>query len=106
MFEVLIAIIFCLVAAWLIFTSLTKAGKGLMFGGSIIKTYDGASDKRKIFTNKVKVHAVNAGNVRFVGLEVTIYSFASYQMIPVTFSAREAKQLAQMIIEAAEYKEY
>ncbi|WP_028781297.1 hypothetical protein [Shewanella sp. 38A_GOM-205m] len=98
-------VVFFAVLIWVLFVFFTKKGKGIMFGGKIIKTYDGVSAKRKIFSNKVKVHAVDGGAVRFVGLEISVSSIGSYQMIPVTFPANEARQLAALLIEAAEYKE-
>jgi len=103
--EIIFFIFFFVVLAWVIFAFFTQYGKGMMFGGKIIKTFDGISSKRKIFSNKVKVHAVDGGTVRFVGMEISASSIGSYQMVPITLPAREAKQLAQMLIEAAEYEE-
>lgn len=96
-------IFFFAILGWVLFVFFTKRGKGIMFGGRIIKTFDGVSAKRKIFSNKVKVHAVDGGTVRFVGLEISASSVGSYQMIPVTFPASEARQLAALLIEAADY---
>ncbi len=73
-----------------------------MFGGRIIKTYDGVSAKGKIYSNKVKVHVVDSGATKFVGLEISVASIGSYQMIPVSFTANEARQLAELLIEGAE----
>ncbi|GAB5407444.1 MAG: hypothetical protein Aurels2KO_56750 [Aureliella sp.] len=105
MLEGIFFIFFFTVLGWVLFVFFTKRGKGIMFGGRIIKTFDGISAKRKIFSNKVKVHAVDGGTVRFVGLEISTSSIGSYQMIPVTFPASEARQLALLLIEAAEYQE-
>lgn len=93
--------IFC----WVLFVLFTKRGKEIMFGGRIIKTFDGVSAKRKIFSNNIKVHAVDGGPVRFVGLEISTSSIGSYKITPITFPASEARQLAALLIEAAEYQE-
>jgi len=103
--EVIFFVFFFAILGWVLFVFFTKRGKGIMFGGKIIKTYEGVSAKRRIFSNKVKVHAVDGGAVRFVGLEISASSFGSYQMIPVTFPYSEARQLAALLIEAAEYQE-
>jgi hypothetical protein len=105
MLELIFFVFVAIVLAWVIFVFFTKRGRGVLFGGRIMKTYDGISAKRRIFSNRVKVHAVDGGAVRFVGLEVSISSIGSYQMMPLSFPASEAKQLAQMLIEAAEYEE-
>lgn len=76
-----------------------------MFGGRIIKTYDGVSAKRRLFSNKVRVHAVGGGSMRFVALEISVSSSGSYQMIPVTFPVSDARRLAEKLIEAAEHQE-
>ena len=77
-----------------------------MFGGTIVKTWDGVKGKRKIVTSRVKVHAVDATpTVRFVGLELTASTFGSYQMIPISLPAKEALELARLLKEAAEYRD-
>lgn len=76
-----------------------------MFRGRIIKTYGSISAKRRLFSNKVKVHAVGGGSIRFVALEISVSSFGSYQMIPVTFPASDTRRLAATLIEAAEHQE-
>lgn len=103
--EVIFFVFFFAVLGWMLFAFFTKRGKGIMFGGRIIKTYDGVSAKRRLFSNKVKVHAVDGGSMRFVALEISVSSFGGYQMIPVTFPASDARRLAETLIEAAEHQE-
>lgn len=74
MSEVIFFIFFFSIIACVLITFFTKKGKGVLFGGRIIKTYDGVLAKRKIFSNKVKVHAVDGGKVRLVGLEISTSS--------------------------------
>lgn len=97
--------VFVLITAWVAFVFLTKRGRGIMFGGTIVKSWDGISGKRKIVTSRVKVHAVDAApKIRFVGLEISNSTFGSYQMVPITLPASEALELARLIEEAAKYQ--
>lgn len=97
--------IFGMIVLWVAFVFLTKRGRGIMFGGKIIKSWDGVSGKRKIITSRVKVHAVDAApSVRFVGLEISAATFGSYQMMPITLPASEALELARLIEQAAKYQ--
>jgi hypothetical protein len=43
--------------------------------------------------------------MRFVALEISVSSFGSYQMIPVTLPASDARRLSATLIEAAEHQE-
>jgi hypothetical protein len=89
--------------AWVVFIFFTKRGRGVLFGGRIVKTFDGVAAKRKILSHRIRIHAVESGAHRLVGLEISSSSVASYQMLPLTLPAHEAKQLAQLLIEAADY---
>ena len=96
--------LFGLVVLWVAFSFLTKRGRGMMFGGTIIKSWDGVAGKRKIVTARVKVHAVDSStNARIVGLELSNSTFGSYQMVPISLSATEALALARLIEQAANY---
>src|SRR5690606_32631224 len=76
------------------FLAFSERGKNMMFGGRILKTWDGVSGKRKIVTTRVKVHAVEAApTLRFVGLELSMSSFGGYQMVPITLPLAEARSL-------------
>jgi len=96
--------VFLLVLAWLVYVFFTKRGRGRLYGGEILEEYEGISSRRKIVSNSVKVYAVKSPtNARRVGIDIRASTFGSYQMIPVSFTASEAKQLAEMLVEAAEY---
>jgi len=96
--------LFILVLVWLVYVFFTKRGRGRLYGGEILKEFEGVSSKRKIVSNSVKVYAVRAANnSRRVGIDIRTSTFGSYQMIPVSFTASEAKQLAEMLIEAAQH---
>ena len=96
--------LFGLVVLWVAFSFLTKRGRGMMFGGKIVKSWDGVAGKRKIVTSHVKVHAVDASSsVRLVGLELSNATFGSYQMVPISLPAAEALALARLIEQAASY---
>lgn len=105
--ETIFFVLFGLVALWVGFVFFTKTGRGILFGGTIVQTWDGVSGKRKIFSCKVKIHAVDASpSVRFVGLEISTSSVASYQMIPISLPKEEALELARLIQEAANYRSH
>ncbi len=75
-----------------------------MFGGTIVKSWDGVSGKRKIVTSRVKVHAVDASSTtRLVGLEISNSTFGSFQMVPISLPASEALELARLLEQAAKY---
>lgn len=104
MVELIFVAIGAIILAYVIFIFFTKKGRNIMFGGEIIKTFDSIESKRRIFTGRIKVHSVQAApSVRMVGFEISQSSFGSYQMMPLTLPAREAKELANMINEAIEY---
>jgi hypothetical protein len=102
MSEVIFFIFYLAAVGWAIFALFTKRGRDIMRGGRIIKTFDGVSAKRRILSNDVKVHAVDGGSVRLVGLEISTSSVGSNEMTPITFPASEARRLAAILIEAAE----
>lgn len=103
--EVIFFVFFVAVLGWVLLVFFTKQGKAILFGGRIINTYDGMYAKRRSLSNKVKVHAADGGSVQFVALAISVSSFGSYQMIPVTFPANDACRLAAILIEAAEHQE-
>jgi len=93
------------IVLWVAFIFLTKRGRGVMFGGKIIKSWDGVTGKRKIVTSRAKVHAVDVSpSVRIVGLELSASIIGSSQMIPISLPATEAVELARILKEAAEYR--
>ena len=103
--EGLFFILFFGVLAWVLFVFFTKRGKGIMFGGKIIKTYDGIKVKRRIITSRVKIHAIEAAPAaRLVGLEIYNSTFGSFQMTHITLPASEARKLARLLNEAADYR--
>lgn len=104
--EAIFLILFFGILVWVVFVFFTKYGKGVVFGGKIIKTYNGVKGKRRIVTSRVKVHAVEAApTVRFVGLEISNSTFGGFQMIPITLPASEAKELARLLNEAVDYQQ-
>jgi hypothetical protein len=105
MSEEVFSIFFIAMLGLVVFLLFTRRGRGVMYSGRIIKTYGGVSAKRRMSSNKIKVHVVDGGSVRFVGLEISTSSIGSYEIIPVSFPASEARQLAELLIEAAEYQE-
>jgi hypothetical protein len=96
---------FIIAFAWVFIAAFTKRGKGVIMGGKIIKTFDSVSSKRKIVSYEVKVHAVDGGPVRFVGLEISTTSLGNMRGHTVSFPAGEARELAALLIEAANYQE-
>jgi hypothetical protein len=96
-------IFFVIVIGFIIF-SFTNKGKSKMLGGNIIQTFDAISTKQGLFTSKVKVHVVDTDPTPSVSIEVSKSSPLSYQMLPATLTADEAKDLAELLMKASEYK--
>lgn len=104
MADLIFFVILGMVALWVAFVFLTKRGRGIMFGGKIVNSWDGVLGKQKFVTNRIKVHAVDvAPTVRVVGLEISSSTFGSYKMIPISLPASEALELARLLEEAAKY---
>ena len=105
MSELIALVPFGLFVVWIVFIFFTKKGRNIIFGGTIIKTWDGISGKRKIISTQVKVHAVDVTpTVRVVGLEIRNASIGSYQMVPISLSAADALALASLLEEAVAYQ--
>ncbi len=104
MTELVLLIFFVLLVIFILFFSLSTRGREMMFGGKIVKSWDGLSSKRKIVTCRVKVHALDVTpTTRLVGPEISAATFGSYQMLPISLPAAEARELARLIEEAANY---
>lgn len=72
--------------------------KGMMFGARIRRTVgevEGA--KMAMMKTGLKVHALDGGPDKAIGLEFVAKSIASYQMMPVALSIPEAKKLISQI---------
>jgi len=107
--EPIIFILIIVFIAFFIFLFFTKKGKGLFFGGELVKTIgEDVGSKRGIVNATVKVHVVKTKlpkpNKYQVGIELSQKSFASYQMTPITISTNEAKELIGMLEEAINYE--
>ena len=72
--------------------------KAAMFGGSIERTIGEArASSGRIVKALIKVHVLAGGPDKAVGLEFVAKSFASYQMLPVTLSESEARNLIRFL---------
>ncbi len=70
--------------------------KGMLFGAGIRLTVGKVEGKgRSLMSEKttLKVHVLDAAPEKAVGLEFVVKSIASYEMIPFSMSAAEAKKL-------------
>lgn len=101
--DLLVYAIIFFAAIGLIYMTLTKRGRGAMFGGEIVNTHGGVNAKRRVSSSSVTVHAVDADSGRLVGLELRITGLGSYQMIPMSIPESEARQLARLIVAACEF---
>jgi hypothetical protein len=80
--------------------------KGAMFGAPIVNTVGEVSGTgSKIMGITVRVHVLGGDSPdRSVGLEFVAKSVASYQMMPVSLSAIEAKKLIGLLESATKGK--
>ena len=91
--------VFGAVAAYFIFRFLKFGGfKGAMFGARIQRTVGEAEGSGgSVMKTLVRVHVLDGGPDKAVGLEFVAKSFASYQMVPVTLSDSEARELIRAL---------
>jgi len=72
--------------------------KAAMFGASIERTTGEArASNGRLVKAVVKVHVLDGGPDKAVGLEFVAKSFASYQMLPVTLSEGETRNLIRFL---------
>jgi hypothetical protein len=98
-FTILFVAVFALIGGWFVFKLLRFGGiKAAMFGASIERTIGEArASSGRIVKGVVKVHVLDGGPDKAVGLEFVATSFASYQMLPVTLSENEARNLIRFL---------
>ena len=90
---------FALIAGAFVFKFFKFGGiKPAIFGASIERTTgEVRASTGRIVKAVVKVHVLNGGPDRAVGLEFVAKTFASYQMFPVTLSEGEARNLIHFL---------
>ncbi len=99
-FQYIFFAIIAFVAGSFIFKILKHGGlKAAMFGAPIAQTLGEVEGGGvKFMSVKVRVHTLGGGSEeKSIGLEFVAKSVASYQMLPVTLSATEAKKLATLL---------
>jgi len=98
-FSILFVAVCALIVGLFVFKFSKFGGiKAAMFGASIERTIGEArATSGPIVKASVKVHVLDGGPDRAVGLEFVSKSFASYQMRPVTLSESEARNLIRFL---------
>lgn len=73
--------------------------KAAMFGAKIEKTLGEVEGRRQtLMSLRLKVHLLEGNpSEKAVGLELVAKGVASYQMMPITLSAAEAKKLVALL---------
>lgn len=97
--EYLFFAVFALVIGSFVFKILKHGGfKAAMFGAGIKSTAGEVSGSgQKLMRLTLRVHELDASPDRAIGIELVAKSIASYQMMPITLSASEAKKLTELI---------
>jgi hypothetical protein len=98
--SILFVAVFALIVGSFVFFKFLKFGgiKAAMFGASIERTIgEVRASKGRIVKAMVKVHVLDGGPHKAVGLEVVAKSFASYRMVPITLSEGEARNLIRFL---------
>lgn len=68
--------------------------KGMLFGARIRRTVGEVEGAKTLMMKAgLKVHALDGGPEKAIGVELVARSMASYQMMPVTLSVPEARKL-------------
>ena len=98
-FSIMFLAVFALIVGSLGFKFLKFGSfKGAMFEASIEHTIGEArATSGKLVEAAVKVHVLDGGPDKAVGLEFVAKRFASYQMLPVTLSESEARNLIRFL---------
>ncbi|MEW5771592.1 MAG: hypothetical protein AB1831_14665 [Pseudomonadota bacterium] len=98
-FEYIFFAIFAFVAGSFVFKIIKNGGfKAAMFGAPIARTVGEVEGSgTKLMNIKVKVHTLGGSQDKAIGLEFVAKSVGSYQMLPVTLSASEAKKLTTLL---------
>lgn len=91
--------IFAAVAGSFLYKMIKHGGfRAAMFGAPIERTVgEVAGGGMKLMEVGLKVHKLGGGREKAVGVELVAKSVASYQMMPVTLSAVEAKKLIALL---------
>lgn len=99
LFSVLFFIICALVAGSFIYKMIKYGGfKAAMFGAPIQRTVgEVTGGGAKIMNVGLKVHKLQGGREKAVGVELVAKSFASYHMTPITLSTAEAEKLIVLL---------
>lgn len=104
-FVVLFFAMFALVVGSLIYRSVRHGGlKGAMFGAKIERTLGQVDCGGVRFGSmSLKVHALSENSRgKVIGIEMVAKTLTSYEMMPISLSASEAKRLAALLQAAAE----
>ena len=98
-FSILFVAVFGLIAGSFAFKFLKFGGfKAAMFGASIERTIGEArASSGRIVKAVIKVHVLDGGPDKAVGLEFVAKRLVSYQMLPVTLSENEARNLIRIL---------
>ena len=91
--------VFTAIAGYLVFRFVKFGGiKAALFGARIERTAgEAVGSGGKIMKSIVKVHVLDGGPDKAVGLEFVAKSFASYQMLPISLSESEARNLIRFL---------
>ncbi|WP_148289689.1 hypothetical protein [Ideonella sp. B508-1] len=88
------------IVGYFIFRMVRYGGfKSAMFGAKIEKTLGEVEGQRQaLLSSRLKVHLLEGGpSEKAVGIELVAKGVASYQMMPITLSAAEAKRLVSLL---------
>jgi hypothetical protein len=98
-FSILFVAAFALIVGSFVFKFLKFGGiRAAMFGAPIERTIGEArASTGRIVKAVVKVHVLNGGPDKAVGLEFVAKSFASYQMLSVALAESEARNLIRFL---------
>jgi hypothetical protein len=87
------------IAGYLVFRFVKFGGiKAALFGARIERTVgEAVGSGGKIIKSVVRVHVLDGGPDKAVGLEFVAKSFVSYQMLPLSLSENEARNLIRLL---------
>ena len=101
--EVLFPLFFFGFIGYFLFVVFTKKGKGISFGGRIVKTLDKEiKQKQGISNTTIRVHVIKRKKEKnnAVSIELNQHAYLAWSMMPINLSKNEVVELISMLEEA------
>ena len=98
-FESIFIVIFAIAAGYFLVSIVKNKGlKGAILGGKVKTTLGEIElESKGLIKTKIKIHSIEKNGKSNISLEIVHRSILSYQMVPVTMTKDEARQLIELM---------